>query len=650
MLGQILMREALSWRAQTKEALFEIRGVCTTDNLITKITPSSLIIIQLLSIPPPRPLALPQSFITRKTPLWSFDAYFDEQILNMSKKNANKDEQQENLEKALQLLDPLLQFLTKATGRMVVNLQSLRAVIPENKRSVLTDITKLAEYGVLQMEIPNDLEADIASILNGNAAAEKDKDIMIGFPPPSDHFSKMGANQEQKKKQKITGCLHGSTKAAAKRRMSALKKSFKMEKASSKSVNPDGTQQEEVIDPPPLSRGIDPALLDGMVYNQRYQQYSVKEQHERMKDDLNSKRGSTMTKEGKAALNELEKFFNKSRKEQKDNQVNDATSKTYENFILPSQAAYAGSRDERRTKHSFLQQRHVDLVPLSIRDAFGLQLSQDGTEEQQSVTYRALDAHKGSSKRRMLYSHQAQAIEAALDRKHTLVCTGTGSGKSMCFLLPLLADVMKTSDDNNDNGESLPSGTTALIMFPTKALAQDQLTKLETLVKSNPMMQKHIRPGIIDGDTPHQNRSEIAEQCNIILTNPDTLHAAIIPGWKANYRGLLARLRYIVIDELHTYEGAFGAHVSLVLSRLVRVSKVANCTMSNPPADSGLVFIGCSATIGHPEEHFRLICPIAISEEIKLLSPEEDGSPCAAKVRMNCVLYLSWVHVVSFRL
>jgi len=87
-----------------------------------------------------------------------------------------------------------------------------------------------------------------------------------------------------------------------------------------------------------------------------------------------------------------------------------------------------------------------------------------------------------------------------------------------------------------------------------------------------------------------------------------------------------------VIDELHTYEGAFGAHVSLVLSRLIRVSRVANCTSSCPQNGNGLVFIGCSATIGHPEEHFRLICPIAKTEDIKLLTADDDGSPCAVKV------------------
>jgi DEAD/DEAH box helicase domain-containing protein len=145
-------------------------------------------------------------------------------------------------------------------------------------------------------------------------------------------------------------------------------------------------------------------------------------------------------------------------------------------------------------------------------------------------------------------------------------------------------------------------------------------------------MEKHIRPGIIDGDVSQQDRGEIIKHCNIILTNPDTLHAAIIPQWKNPYRSFLSRLRYVVIDELHTYEGAFGAHVSLVLSRLVRVSKVAQVTSDSVGFDEKLVFIGCSATIGHPEDYFRLLCPILQGDQVVVLAPEEDGSPCAAKV------------------
>ena len=190
------------------------------------------------------------------------------------------------------------------------------------------------------------------------------------------------------------------------------------------------------------------------------------------------------------------------------------------------------------------------------------------------------------------------------------------------------------NDENEGNDSYNNNGTSALIMFPTKALAQDQLTKLNSLIKLHPLLERHIRPGIIDGDTPHQNRKAIAERCNIILSNPDTLHASILPGWKGIYKVLLSKLQYIVIDELHSYEGAFGAHVSLVLSRLYRVCLAATNLTSNTTnssLESKLVFIGCSATIGHPDEHFRLICPISSPEKVYVITAKDDGSKCAAK-------------------
>ena len=182
---------------------------------------------------------------------------------------------------------------------------------------------------------------------------------------------------------------------------------------------------------------------------------------------------------------------------------------------------------------------------------------------------------------------------------------------------------------NDDNSRSC-CGSTALIMFPTKALAQDQLSKLHTLVKSNATLQRHIRAGIIDGDTPQPQRSVIAKSCNVILTNPDTLHASIVPGWK-KYRNLLARVRYVVIDEAHTYDGAFGAHVSLVLSRLVRVCAMAYSSSVFLDDRKRLMptFIACSATMGRPEEHFRLLCPFPREDTCCVLHPHDDGSPSA---------------------
>ena len=191
---------------------------------------------------------------------------------------------------------------------------------------------------------------------------------------------------------------------------------------------------------------------------------------------------------------------------------------------------------------------------------------------------------------------------------------------------------------NKNDGvvEDFSSCCTALLLFPTKALAQDQLSKLLLICKSHPLLEQLIRPGVITGDTPNPQRSSIARHCNIILSNPDTLHAAILPQWKGIYKGLLAQLKFVVVDELHIYEGTFGAHVSLVLSRLYRVCCIAKYTSTATPSQQKTlttlpIFIGCSATICHPEEHFRLLCPIPSEHSVRVLTQEEDGLPCGAK-------------------
>jgi DEAD/DEAH box helicase domain-containing protein len=170
---------------------------------------------------------------------------------------------------------------------------------------------------------------------------------------------------------------------------------------------------------------------------------------------------------------------------------------------------------------------------------------------------------------------------------------------------------------------------TSLLLFPTKALAQDQMTKLLSLLQKHPDLWAKIRPGIIDGDTSHADRSDNAKNCNIVLTNPDTLHAAILPRWRNQYKLLLGRIKYVVIDEAHMYEGVFGAHVAMVLSRLLRLTAV--CSHKNHQTMKLPVFLACSATMSHPEHHFRLLCPISKEAAVTVLSPDDDGSPRAAK-------------------
>ncbi len=176
-----------------------------------------------------------------------------------------------------------------------------------------------------------------------------------------------------------------------------------------------------------------------------------------------------------------------------------------------------------------------------------------------------------------LYAHQAAAFDLAESRKDCVVCTGTGSGKTLCANLPVLNRLM-----------SEPRGT-ALYLFPTKALAQDQLRALEAL------MPEEIRAAVYDGDTPKSKRAAIRKTANILLTNPDMLHVGILPNHGVWHR-FLKSLRFILIDELHAYSGVFGSHVALVLRRLLRMCDRYG---SRP------TIIALSATIRNPSELFE---------------------------------------------
>jgi DEAD/DEAH box helicase domain-containing protein len=254
---------------------------------------------------------------------------------------------------------------------------------------------------------------------------------------------------------------------------------------------------------------------------------------------------------------------------------------------------------------------------------------------------------------RRLYRHQAEAIQSALRDQHTLVCTGTGSGKSLCYLVPVLQ-------------RAVAEGKKSLLLFPTKALAQDQLVKLQGILSRHSELAQHVRAATLDGDTPHSQRSLICSTCNVVLTNPDTLHASILPNWKNQYKELLQELKYVVIDEAHMYEGVFGAHVAMILARLYRVHCCCRCfsttigdhgggsdaracnlqrsatqrpghdddqfhSVEQTPSlpSSSMVFLACSATLAHPEHHFRLLCCIPASLPVTVLT--SDASPRAAK-------------------
>lgn len=576
---------------------------------------------------------------------------------------------------SLQLIDPLLQFLTRATGRTLVPLQSLRAIIPPNKHGILSDFPALHYRGVLHIcsdgtsqESGGAHKYEYSSFFGSDNHVD-DAQFTVGFPPPNTNQNNLrDVDEKEKSSQKKEPNLHGSTKAAAKKRLATLKKSLKNNKFASyqpvedkKRKSCEGCTNNEsqhipntnikTNDAPTLSRGFCPEILDGMVNNAKYQHLSVKDQYQRTKKISGNIGGDvveeSLSEEALGALGELQHLLSHGLNEKgvakgvsRANTYNERNEAGCKDFILKKQAAFAGSHRARISRNGYLSTKMRHRIPTELADVMKIRLYNDEKEDCTDNSCHD-DYNKSKSGRRLkLYSHQATAIEAVLLGVHTLVCTGTGSGKSLCFLLPILAEVMtsdlKYSDKNvgeNDCGNAVEEygGCTALLMFPTKALAQDQLSKLLIIVKSHPLMEKHIRPGVIDGDTPHPQRSSIAKHCNIILSNPDTLHAAILPQWKGIYKGLLAQMKFVVVDELHVYEGTFGAHVSLVLSRLLRVCCIAKCTSAAPQKLSLPIFIGCSATICHPEEHFRLLCPIASENPIRILTQEEDGSPCSTK-------------------
>jgi DEAD/DEAH box helicase domain-containing protein len=200
-----------------------------------------------------------------------------------------------------------------------------------------------------------------------------------------------------------------------------------------------------------------------------------------------------------------------------------------------------------------------------------------------------------------LYTHQAAAAELAHAGKNFVVVTPTASGKTLCYNLPVLNAVLGNAD------------TRALYLFPTKALAQDQLAELHDLAKR---LDDCFGVFTYDGDTPSDARRAIRERGHVILTNPDMLHTGILPH-HTKWTRVFENLRYIVLDELHTYRGVFGSHLANVLRRLARIAEFYG---SKPQ------FICCSATIANPGE----LATQLIAEPVQVV--EENGAPAAEKL------------------
>lgn len=199
-----------------------------------------------------------------------------------------------------------------------------------------------------------------------------------------------------------------------------------------------------------------------------------------------------------------------------------------------------------------------------------------------------------------LYTHQAAAAEAVRAGRNVVVVTPTASGKTLCYNLPVLNAILENPD------------TRALYLFPTKALAQDQLAELYDL---NQRLSNSFGVYTYDGDTPADARRAIREQGHIVLSNPDMLHTGILPH-HTRWTRLFENLRYIVLDELHTYRGVFGSHLCNVLRRLRRIARFYG---------SAPQFICSSATIANPGE----LASRLIEDEVEVL--DSNGAPAAEK-------------------
>jgi DEAD/DEAH box helicase domain-containing protein len=202
-----------------------------------------------------------------------------------------------------------------------------------------------------------------------------------------------------------------------------------------------------------------------------------------------------------------------------------------------------------------------------------------------------------------LYSHQAKAVDLVRQGRDVVLVTPTASGKTLCYNLPVLQKIL-------EHGENR-----ALYLFPTKALAQDQMHEIHGLITE---LKSDIRTFTYDGDTPDDARQAIRKQGHVVITNPDMLHAGILPH-HTKWQKLFSNLAYVVIDELHVYRGVFGSHLANVIRRLKRICRFYGV---DP------VFICCTATVANPREHAERL----LEKEVELI--DKSGAPTAARTFM----------------
>jgi len=203
-----------------------------------------------------------------------------------------------------------------------------------------------------------------------------------------------------------------------------------------------------------------------------------------------------------------------------------------------------------------------------------------------------------------LYAHQVEALESARSGQDLVVVTGTASGKTLCYNLPIFEACLEDPEAR------------ALYLFPTKALAQDQLKGQLELLAADAELAARIKAGVYDGDTPPAQRRRIKAEANLVLSNPDMLHASLLP-YHPRWARLLSTLKFVVLDEVHTYRGILGAHVACVLRRLDAVCRHYG---ARP------VYLAASATIANPGE----LTARLLNREVRVI--ERDAAPHGRKL------------------
>ena len=545
--------------------------------------------------------------------------------------NDNKDGEGEleHLFKSLQLLDTIIQFVTRATSKPLIPITTIRKTIPNDTIS-WDHLKTLIEYGIIIITTINttaDVEGRGPTILADdsspstindvdnartthhtslmlqelqlfwtNHASTTTSNVQIGFPMPD----------ERK--------LSGSTKAAAKRRLSYLKRKLKEKKQKQKHKNKSrvaasaAKEEDEEVDDyhncirKELFKDDTNDASSSSSSQTKKKDWNLRPLPSSLAaDDSNDHHEEPVLEMERNARKALSDLLGVSWSKPDDKKISSSTLSNIPTYILHKQVSYAGSNEAQNADYANSTTLHNEW------------------KQKQLLDLRCFDILP-----KKLYKHQAIAIESALRDIPTLVCTGTGSGKSLCYLIPVLHAALM--------------GQVSILLFPTKALAQDQATKLKSILeKYNLSKDLGIHCATLDGDTSHSQRAVICQSCQIIMTNPDTLHACILPNWNTTiYKKLFEQLHYVVIDEAHMYRGVFGAHVAMILARLYRIAIIATSSITQQHQRSKskntsipIVFLGCSATLPHPEHHFRLLCCLSIQQQVNIVT--QDSSPRSSK-------------------